>query len=396
MTRIFQQIVVLLRNYRDDQRGAVAIYMAVIFVVLIGFAALAIDIGNALATQRQMQSAADAAALGGAAAIAADSSGGSHPANYSNEVYSIARTSFLTSPEKASFVVTPSIPSPPTKVKVTITLPRSLTLVSAFRSLIGDGASGPFTLAATATAIVNRNNNYCFLALNRTAPAAVYVGGSAIVSSTNGCGVADNSSASNALQTKGSAASITVPISVVGGWSFTGNPPAPSLKYAWPVQDPYANTVKPALQALSGSIFNYKIDVSGGKTLNLSPNTTYYVSSLKGNGTVTGTNVTLIFSSTFNFPNSLPTIDIQPPTSGTYAGISIASLSSDALNFNGGTNFSGAIYVPNSALTMTGSSGSNCMQAIADTIKFNGNADVHDDCPALTTKILGSTIQLIN
>ncbi len=49
-----------------DQKGAVAILTAFSIVILIGFAALAIDIANLLAAKNELQNAADAAALAGA------------------------------------------------------------------------------------------------------------------------------------------------------------------------------------------------------------------------------------------------------------------------------------------------------------------------------------------
>src|SRR6516165_6170804 len=50
-----------------DETGATAVIVAVILVVLLGCAALAIDIGSFYQAQRQAQAAADAAALAGAA-----------------------------------------------------------------------------------------------------------------------------------------------------------------------------------------------------------------------------------------------------------------------------------------------------------------------------------------
>jgi len=48
------------------QRGAVAVVTAISLVMLLGFAALAIDIGNLLVARNELQNAADAAALAGA------------------------------------------------------------------------------------------------------------------------------------------------------------------------------------------------------------------------------------------------------------------------------------------------------------------------------------------
>ena len=49
-----------------DQRGATAVIVAIVLVVLIGFAAFAVDIGYLYATRNELQNIADAAALAGA------------------------------------------------------------------------------------------------------------------------------------------------------------------------------------------------------------------------------------------------------------------------------------------------------------------------------------------
>ena len=51
------------RSNRNQRRGVVAVYVAVCGVVIIGFAALAVDIGMLYATQAEMQRCADAAAM---------------------------------------------------------------------------------------------------------------------------------------------------------------------------------------------------------------------------------------------------------------------------------------------------------------------------------------------
>lgn len=57
-------------SFRERQKGAFLVMMAVLVVVLIGIAALAIDIGRAIALRAEMQNAVDAAAL--AAAVELD------------------------------------------------------------------------------------------------------------------------------------------------------------------------------------------------------------------------------------------------------------------------------------------------------------------------------------
>lgn len=50
-------------KFLSDQRGASAVLIAIMLVMLIGFAALAVDIGYLYATRNELQNVADAAAL---------------------------------------------------------------------------------------------------------------------------------------------------------------------------------------------------------------------------------------------------------------------------------------------------------------------------------------------
>jgi Flp pilus assembly protein TadG len=52
-----------------DQRGAVAVTVSLLLIVLLGMAALALDVGHALVARNQLQNASDAAALAGARAL---------------------------------------------------------------------------------------------------------------------------------------------------------------------------------------------------------------------------------------------------------------------------------------------------------------------------------------
>jgi Flp pilus assembly protein TadG len=63
-----------IRRLRADERGIALVYMALTLVVMIMFAAIAIDLGNAREQQADAQSAADAAALSGAQALVTSSS----------------------------------------------------------------------------------------------------------------------------------------------------------------------------------------------------------------------------------------------------------------------------------------------------------------------------------
>jgi hypothetical protein len=76
--RVLARLDHRLDHRRDDERGAVLIMVAIFMVMMLGFAALVIDLGNARQQRRQMKAAADAAAVAGVeeiATIGADFSG---------------------------------------------------------------------------------------------------------------------------------------------------------------------------------------------------------------------------------------------------------------------------------------------------------------------------------
>lgn len=56
----------MLLHTANPQRGSVAIIVAIMMTLLLGFGALAVDIGNVLVTRNELQNAADAAVLSGA------------------------------------------------------------------------------------------------------------------------------------------------------------------------------------------------------------------------------------------------------------------------------------------------------------------------------------------
>lgn len=58
-----------MRSVRDDS-GAIAVIAAILITVLVGFAALAVDVGYLMTARRQLQTAADAAALAGCRVLA--------------------------------------------------------------------------------------------------------------------------------------------------------------------------------------------------------------------------------------------------------------------------------------------------------------------------------------
>ncbi len=120
-------------------------------------------------------------------------------------------------------------------------------------------------------------------------------------------------------------------------------------------------------------------------TVNLAPGL-YIVSGgefrINSNATINGDGVIFYLADGVNLHfNGTATMDVSPPTSGVYEGITIFGSRSSTgvdhlVNGNAGTSIDGAIYLPVSHLTWSGNSQTSytgCTQVVTDTITFTGN-----------------------
>jgi hypothetical protein len=150
------------------------------------------------------------------------------------------------------------------------------------------------------------------------------------------------------------------------------------------------------------------ISVNAGATLTLNPGV-YFIDrgtfSVNGGGTVNGTGVTLVFtSSTGNnwanlTINGNAVVNLTSPIAGATAGLVIFGDRNipvgTAFKLNGGSmqSFGGAIYVPTGGISYSGGSGTStsCTQIIGDTVTFTGNSSVAINCSSYQTKPFGPT-----
>lgn len=405
--------------------------MGLLAVILIGMSALSIEIGFAYYKQRQMQSAADAAATGGAAAILdpiPDPQG---------EARSIAgRLSFQNGVDG----VTVTVNHPPVHgahvgntnaVEVIIQQPQTLSMANLVTSTYGAGPK-VWTVSATAVAIANYSGTSCMIALDVGAcnnTPAINIKNNAIVQPApcdHHCGVTANSSCSNALSLSNNA-QINAPVWVNGRWQLSNNAKlncTPKTQGAPRVTDPYAGVVfsatgLPARTQPASAPYNLLpgrysagLDYSNNKTLNFAPGV-YYIDTrlvLKNNVTVNAMGgVTLVINGNYaiNVGNNAQ-INIAAPTSGSTKGIAIASIRTatatvtQAFSNNAILNVTGAIYFPNqiaqfgnNAMIAT----TTCNQLIARKIDYQNNAILVDTgCPAAgATPVVGGSglVQLV-
>ncbi|MDX8527474.1 pilus assembly protein [Mesorhizobium sp. MSK_1335] len=246
----------------------------------------------------------------------------------------------------------------------------------------------------------------CVLALDQHADDAVNLQGSTDVAMT-GCVIAANSDAADAVNRGGSAVVGAGCVSTVGGTQGL-TPPSATLSCGAPREnqyasfDPLADVVPPA--------FTLCLPVPNGKTVTLSPGTycdktlsgkitlnpgTYILRNVTikpgGNGSLSGQGVTIfLMENSQLYINANEQVNLSPPTSGPYAGITIfqAHGNTQALTLNGGSGsvVNGFIYAPDAAITYAGNSDMNaqggCLRLVGDTIAMTGNSAVKSDCTA--------------
>jgi hypothetical protein len=404
------------RLWRDRRGNALAIAGAALPLVL-GSAGLASDTIQWTLWKRQLQRAADSAAMAGVYAIASDNAVGNctniSTSTYANpvaydlkknyRVFGITPTCNVTNPPSVG-----GFTADPQAVRVSLSIQKRL----AFSGLFLPSAP---TITATSTATIVPSGEYCVISLEDQAVTGINATGSTEVNL--GCGMITNSTSMSAAVATGSSEVTASPIAAVGGipasshWG-TGTVLQP---FTLAQDDPFANVIP---TAPSGSCDNdpnvkpnetasltpgcYKsLTIKG--TANLAPGV-YYIdggnldfnSQANINGHADG--VTFVLSNksaaanatigTINM-NGGANLNLTAPKSGNYKGILIyqdrraANDNSVKINGNSGSYIEGAFYFPKADFEYTGNSGvnSNCMQIVVKKVKFTGSSSVNNTCP---------------
>jgi Flp pilus assembly protein TadG len=400
------------------RRGSVAIQVAITATVLIGMVSLGIEVSYLLLAHRQMQSAADAAALAGADALSVGNTDG-----ITTEADAVAAQDGFTNGVN-SVVVTVSNPpvdgahaGDDTAVEASVAQPQSLTLITLFHS-------GIIAVSATAVAQVNSAGKYCSLSLDSSAGSALSLSNNAVVTNPN-CGVAVNSSSSTAISLSNNAV-INGPVLDHGGDSPSNNAAltnASVILHGSVTADPYASIAlqtAPSCTGQSGSASNNATvnltpghfcsgwSFSNNATANLAAGV-YYVDTqlnLSNNVTVNGMGgVTIVVNGAYaiSIGNNV-VMNLTAPTSGPYPGLAFfgprnsSSAVSQTFGNNVELNVTGAIYFPSQTIAMSnnGNIGAAvCTQVIADIIQFSNNATLDNNCTGTAVRPIGATTRLV-
>lgn len=365
-----------------NQEGSTAILVAVLLPVLIGFMALAFDMGYMFLYKNHMQVAADSAAL-----VAAGS-------RQKNQDINTAQAWALTATQANGYthgidgtVITVNIPPGGSAsyaadthfVRVTVAQPVSVFFAGIF-------GINRLSVSATAVSGPAPSSMPCLLTLASSMPSAVSMMGNGTLIANN-CGMYVNSNSGTALTVTGTVTVKANPIKVVGGSSVDKNSNvSPITNGATAIADPFASLAMPAFTSCTYT--NFKKAGNGPLTLNpgtycggisitgthsVTFNSGMYV--LYGGGMTLASNISPITGSNLTFYNSgngtsYPYGNISfsgggvsalsAPTTGTYAGMLVMQNPNNTLdatvNGNAESTLAGNFYFPKNNVNLGGTS----------------------------------------
>lgn len=397
----------LIRLWKDEAGNALLIGAASM-PLLIGSAGLAVDTVQLSLWKRQLQRAADSAALAGAHARAqgkAAKASAERDLLLNNKV-TLSQTS-ITVPTSGTYAGNPNA------VRVVLATQQPTGFMSYFFST-------PPVVRAEATAAFLALGKFCMISLEDGNEPGVTFSGSTNVDL--GCGVSSNSVALAAISAGGSSTIKATPIMARGGVPASNSyvQPTTLLPYSPRQADPFAHLPLPPTLKNSDCNKGPKVTPQGslefepgacysGVSINGAahfPPGVYYINGGSGNkpnaldfgaqARVTGTGVTIILTNTD--PTKQPAIitmngnaelNLSAPKSGTYEGVLFyqdprAPLNNE-MHFNGtaSSTLEGAFYFPRADLRFNGNNGlkTECMQLVARRLNFSGNSKVTNTCP---------------
>lgn len=374
---------------RPMRRGAVAALVAALMPVIIGVMALGLDGGMMYLQRQNAQSIADAAALAGAYQL------------YRGSTFSAAQSAAIAIGTQNGATITSSQVTSPKSGYVSVTVTSSQPRL--FSAIWGAGS-----MSVSATAVARGTNSpYSTAALIALAGSgsSVTMSGTTQLAVTNGRMVVDSNSSMSIISS--GSPSITAPeLDLSGGIRYSGsNPnnatvtktgqastPDPLASISAPSSSGMAVQSSSTLSLSSGSttlnpgVYTGGLAISGSASVYLNPGI-YYINgggiNMSGTTSIVGSGV-MIYNTGGGSINLSGTgsIQLNPMTTGTYAGISIFQdrANTASATLSGGSNISntGTFYFPAATLTLSGTSGTAAMgaQVIASKLTISGGAGI--------------------
>ena len=379
-----------------DRRGNVLAITAASMPLILGGAAMAIDTIQLSVWKRQLQRAADSAAIAGAYAesqgVEADD------AVHRDLDENVFPT--LSVPEE---VVVGPVPGHQRAVRVSLTAQRTVPFMSFFTNT-------PNTITAEATAALVTEGEFCMISLFDGTSAGIDVSGNSTLSL--GCGMKTTSKSDNAVIATGSSSVEASPVAAVGGIEGSNNFVGDTTiqPYAAAQTDPLGHLPDPPAQTNCQDA----VTVAPNSSQTLEPGCyegltfkgtatlepgTYYVTGdvdFTSQANVTGEGVTIVLTGPGGEAGDLKingqaAIDLSAPGADDgepYPGVLFfrdRRASTIEVKINGGADmaFEGALYFPTTDLFFAGNSGMEvqCMQVVGRILKFRGTTDITNECP---------------
>ncbi len=401
----------------SSRRGSVTVIVAILLPVIIGAAGLGTEMTFLLYQQRQIQVAADAAALGASMAVSKG-----YPAPSTEAIGVAAALGFVDGVSG----VTVTVKNPPSSGSHTSSASAVEVIISQTPTLpiAQQVSAASFVVNARAVALQS-SGGFCVLSTDPSSSAAgVNINNGATVN-LGSCGIAANATSAQAITVSGGSTLTAQMVSVSGQvsnvWSTINAAGGIKVNQA-AVADPYASVAMPTSagcanngvslgwsaspQTLSPGTYCSGLNIANGAIATLSSGI-YYIKGgqfgVAGGSTVTGTGVTIVLTNqgnnyaTVSISNGA-TVALSAPMTGATAGIVFfgdrnASASNTSYFVGGsGNNYTGALYLPTQSVSFSDgvSSTSACTQLIAYDISIYGGASVNNtNCSGVGVSAIG-------
>lgn len=389
MARRYDNLWQTMERFRQDRHGGVLVLSAVLISALVGFTGLAVDVGSWYGAKRDIQTAADAAALSAAFEM-------SRGETDKDAIKAAAKKDAKLNGSDVSNGATVDIQIATGNESVTVVITEQAPLY--FSTLFLD--ENP-TIAARGTASVGASAT-CILALSPNAKDAIKVNNGTLIA--DGCTVHANSSHNSfALDVESGGVLNADQVTTVGDYENTGSMSNEPETGAEVIADPLKDMAAPLVGAceadkqdisfetgshtLEPGVYCGGINVSGDAQVTFEPGDyTITGGKLKSAGTASITGIGV----SFYLDGKQATLDLSgqgathlsAPTEGDMAGVLFfgdRDNKNSKHNISGGAGFyfEGTMYLPSGDLEVTGngaaSTNSPYTIVIAQTYKFGGN-----------------------
>jgi Flp pilus assembly protein TadG len=390
----------------NDESGQALIITALCMTCLLGFVALAADVGIMLREKRMAQTAADGAAVAGASELAYGA------ATVSSAAKQASALNGFSDGNNGVTVVVNGPPGGPANgphagnasyVEVIVSKVQPTWFMSLF---------GVLNMTPTARAVATYGvTQTCWNTLNTSGPDITIIGKADITATT--CGIVDNSStndgtSNSALYLQGKATLNAGSIGIVGGVATTGNvsltptpitgviPSSDPLSYLTTGTNGLASyTTQPSSTSCSAQgtattlppgCYN-GLSVGSNNTLNLSPGGVYVINgdlALQAGATLNGTGVTLVLWGKTTVQGT-PTMNLTAPNDITNPldGLLIYEPASNSnqinLQGNPGSTLTGIVYAPSAPVSLQGNAGATiALDFVVGSVTLQGDPTLTD------------------